>query len=61
MADMENHPSWRTIRVDDFMAAEWERQADLLPPSKSDLAEIYREHAKALRSSSSTKMLRVEE
>ena len=47
------------IRVDDLIATKWDREADLLPPSKSELAQSHREHAQRLRQTSNDRTILV--
>lgn len=51
--------AWVLVRVDDLMAVEWDRQANLLPPSKSELTQSYRERAQQLRQTLNKKTIPV--
>jgi len=59
MTNDRKEPTWGPVRIDDLMANTWDKQADLLPPSKSELAQRYRETAQYLRKTLNTKMIRV--
>jgi hypothetical protein len=56
---MEKEYEPRIMRVDDYVAESLEHQADILPPSHKDEAEMWRDAAKWFRASSGTKMVRV--
>jgi hypothetical protein len=47
------------VRVDDFVAETLESEADMMPPWTKFQAGIWRDVAKDLRASESTKMVRV--
>ena len=49
----------RLVRVDDFVAETLESEADMMPPLTKFQAGIWRDVAKDLRASESTKMVRV--
>lgn len=53
----ERKPRW--VRVNDFVADQLEAEADMMPPWTKFQAGIWREVAKDLRASESTKMVRV--
>jgi len=49
----------RVVRVNDFVADNLEAEADMMPPWTKFQAGIWRDVAKDLRASESTKMVRV--
>ena len=49
----------RLVRVDDFVAETLESEANMMPPWTKFKAGIWRDVAKDLRTSASTKMVRV--
>ena len=49
----------RLVRLDDFVAETLEAKADKMPPWAKSQADIWRDVAKDLRASKSTKMVRV--
>jgi hypothetical protein len=49
----------RLVRVDDFVAETLESEADMMPPWTKFQAGIWRDVAKDLRASESTKMVQV--
>lgn len=51
----------RQVRLDDFLADVFEREADKLPPSYREIAEIYRKRADAYRKSKSREMILIRE
>ncbi|MGD0228330.1 MAG: hypothetical protein ABSF71_39005 [Terriglobia bacterium] len=49
----------RLIRVDDYVAEILEGDADRLPPSMKEQAEVYRQMAQRFRQSDNQKMVRI--
>jgi hypothetical protein len=56
---MQQEMKPRLVRVDDFVAETLEAAADKLPPWAKSQADIWRDVAKDLRASESTKIVRV--
>ena len=56
---MQQERKPRLVRVDDFVAETLESEADMMPPWTKFQAGIWRDVAKDLRASASTKMVRV--
>jgi hypothetical protein len=56
---MQEERKPRLVRVDDFVAETLEAKADKMPPWTRFQADIWRDVAKDLRASESTKMVRV--
>jgi hypothetical protein len=54
---MQQEVKPRLVRVDDFVAETLEAQADKMPPWAKSQAEIWRDVAKDLRESESTKIV----
>jgi len=58
---MQEERKSRLERVNDFVADNLEAEADMMPPWTKFHAGIWRDVAKVLRASESTKMVRVSE
>jgi hypothetical protein len=58
---MQEERKPRLVRVNDFVADNLEAEADMMPPWTKFQAGIWRDVAKDLRASESTKMVRVSE
>ncbi len=58
---MQEERKPRVVRVNDFVADNLEAEADMMPPWTKFQAGIWRDVAKDLRASESTKMVRVGE
>jgi len=58
---MQEERKPRFVRVNDFVADNLEAEADMMPPWTKFQAGIWRDVAKDLRASESTKMVRVSE
>lgn len=56
---MQEERKPRLVRVDDFVAETLESEADMMPPWTRFQADIWRDVARDLRASESTKMVRV--
>ena len=56
---MQQERKPRLVRMDDFVAETLESEADTMPPWAKFQADIWRDVAKDLRASGSTKMVRV--
>ena len=56
---MQQERKPRLVRVNDFVADNLEAEADMMPPWTTFQAGIWRDVAKDLRASESTKMVRV--
>ena len=56
---MQEERKPRVVRVNDFVADNLEAEADMMPPWTKFQAGIWRDVAKDLRASASTKMVRV--
>ena len=56
---MQEERKPRVVRVNDFVADNLEAEADMMPPWTEFQAGIWRDVAKDLRASESTKMVRV--
>jgi hypothetical protein len=56
---MQQERKPRLVRMDDFVAETLESEADKMPPWAKLQADIWRDVAKDLRASESTKMVRV--
>ena len=56
---MQQERKPRLVRVNDFVADNLEAEADMMPPWTKFQAGIWRDVAKDLRASESTKMVRV--
>ena len=56
---MQEERKPRLVRVNDFVADNLEAEADMMPPWTKFQAGIWRDVAKDLRASESTKMVRV--
>jgi hypothetical protein len=56
---MSKNYELRVVRVDDFVAESLETIANGMPPSYAEQANVLREQAKTLRSSSSTNTIRL--
>ena len=56
---MQEERKARLVRVDDFVAETLESEADMMPPWTKFQAGIWRDVARDLRASESTKMVRV--
>jgi hypothetical protein len=56
---MQQERKPRLVRVNDFVADNLEAEADMMPPWTKFPAGIWRDVAKDLRASESTKMVRV--
>jgi hypothetical protein len=56
---MQQERKPRLVRVNDFVADNLEAEADMMPPWSKFQAGIWRDVAKDLRASESTKMVRV--
>jgi hypothetical protein len=56
---MQEEGKPRLVRVDDFVAETLESKADMMPPWTRFQAGIWRDVARDLRASESTKMVRV--
>jgi hypothetical protein len=56
---MQQERNSRLVRVNDFVADNLEAEADMMPPWTKFQAGIWRDVAKDLRASESTKMVRV--
>jgi hypothetical protein len=48
---MKPEPELRRVRIVDFQAEHWEREAAAMPPSFKEQADLHRAIAKALRES----------
>jgi hypothetical protein len=56
---MQQERKPRLVRIDDFVAETLESEADTMPPWAKFQADIWRDVAKELRASESTKIVRV--
>jgi hypothetical protein len=56
---MQQERKHRLVRVNDFVADNLQAEADMMPPWTKFQAGIWRDVAKDLRASESTKMVRV--